>query len=106
MRLLLVFVMLACAGSSAQPATGTLGYDCQSAAVLRLDGLSDNAHATLHLFNLVAHRELPFTGRGYLTDEFKQPTREGTVNLYEINRKEAAGNFTASFPDWTTRNSS
>jgi hypothetical protein len=103
MRLLLMFVMLACAGSSAQPATGTLGYDCQSAAVLRLDGLPDNAHATLHLYKLVAHRKLPFTGRVYLVDEFKQPTREGTVAFDSINGKDAVGTYTATFPDGTTQ---
>ncbi len=98
--------MLAYAAPNCQPATGTLGYDCQSAAVLRLDGLPDNAHARLHLYNLVVHRKLSFTGRVYLTDEFQQPTREGTVTFDEIGGKEAAGTYVVTFPDGTTRTGS
>jgi len=113
----LLFVALAGAGSNA-PATGIIGADCE-AIRLRLDGLPNGAYANFHYYGAGGydqrvhwkpplHQSLEFVGTVYVTEEqfLGHNSRTATVTFDEYNGKEAAGTYTATFPDGTTETGS
>jgi len=114
---LMLSATLASAGiPGTEPATGTIGPDCDG-ITLRLQGLPNQEHATLLYIGAgysrdhwkpPLHQAVDFYGHICSTPEqcVKGPSLQVMVSFDQFDAKEAAGTYTETHPDGSTQTGS